>query len=120
MKNQNYHLMMWRFKQAPFMIFIFAVNLKASKFIFQWYYSRVPEHFHQWPFFKSVSLLIQNYVHLNDNYKSNERHLGDLIKENTKLCDKISNIEIKALIDESSVDFINNSFGLNIPKASDN
>lgn len=102
------------------MLFIFKINLKASKFIFQWYYKRVPKHFHSWPFFKSVSLLIQNFTHLHDQYQTNEKHFGEVLRENTKLHDKINALELKAIIDESQVDFINTSFGLNLPKASDN
>lgn len=102
------------------MLFIFNVNLKISKFIFQWYYNRVPVFFHSWPFFKSVSLLIQNYTHLNSQYHTNEKQFGEVLRENTRLHDKINSMELKALIDESQVDFINSSFGLNLPKASDN
>lgn len=102
------------------MLFIFKVNRVLSKFIFQWYYKRVPVFFHSWPFFKSVSLLIQNYTHLNRQYHSNEKMLGEVLRENTQLHDRINNMELKAMMDESQVDFINSSFGLNIPKASDN
>lgn len=102
------------------MKFIFRMNLVVSKVIFHWYYKRVPVHFHSWPFFKSVKILIGNYTHSDYCERQTNKLLGEVIRENTKLHSKIHAMEMKKLIDESQVDFFNNTFGLNLPKASDN
>jgi len=94
--------------------------LKVNHLVFAWYYNRCGDHFKQWTFFKSVKLLIQNYYHCDEWRRSSDKLLGEVIRENTQLHDKITRIELKALIDESQVDFINSSFGLNLPKASEN
>lgn len=120
MKNFNYNIWKWRMQQKPIVLFILRINLAISKILFHWYYKRAPIHFHSWPFFKSVKILIENYKHTDEWRKSSDKMLGEVIKENTKLYDKINLIELKKLIDESQVDFLNTTFGLNIPKASDN
>ena len=94
--------------------------LKLNHVIFWWYYKRCGKHFAQYTFFNSIKILIGNYYHTDDWRKSSDKLLGEVIRENTKLHSKINAMELKKLIDESSVDFINNTFGLRIPKASDN
>lgn len=116
----KYHLWKWRFDQTSLMKFLYMINLTASKFIFKWYYKRVPLHFHSWPFFKSVNLLIQNYVHSNSQYNSNEKHLGELIRENTRLHNKINKMELQQMMTDGQIDFVNKNFGLDINKPSDN
>jgi len=49
------------------------IRMKLNHIVFWWYYKRCGEHFRQYPFFKSVKVLISNYVHMRDSELPLER-----------------------------------------------
>jgi regulator of replication initiation timing len=85
--------------------------LKINHVIFFWYYRSCGDHFRQYTFFRSVSLLIQNYKHLSKQFDSSEKHLGEVIRTNTKLSDEISSLKMQMIADQEQIKDINKTFG---------
>lgn len=98
-----------------------SLVLWTNKKLFWWYYRRVPVFFHQWTFFRSVNLLIQNYEHLDSWHIRREKFLGTVIQHNTELEDKIRNMQFALMnVDPNIVKDLNKMFGLNFPHKRDN
>lgn len=64
-------------------------TVKVNKIIFWWYYKRVPEHFRQWTFIKSVRILISNYIHLHKDHNITKDYNKVLSIENEILKERL-------------------------------
>jgi len=96
------------------------LNLLLNTFVFQWYYKRVPEHFRQWTFIKSVDLLIQNYKHQQIELKGKDEVIAGAIKEETRLKNELSNLRIQIIASSQQIEILNKSFGTDFKPSSDN
>jgi len=94
--------------------------LKLNHIIFRKYYSRVDPHFKQWTFFKSVSLLRQNYEHLNMMYKESQKLLSQDSKTIDTLRSDLSNIRMGQLASDKTITQLNKVFGTKYTKPNDN
>ena len=91
-----------------------------NKLFFRWYYKRVPGHFHQWKFKKSVKQLIQNYEHHGLLLKNAHEHNRNLTKDNDKMRKILSDIRFKEIASEDQINIINGMFGLDIHNDQEN
>lgn len=96
------------------------ILLKLNHFIFSWYYKRVPKHFHDWTFIKSVKILISNYEHLNLIFENEIKSKINLIKENDALRKEVSNLRIQQIASSSQIRGVNKMFGTNWTQPDDN
>jgi hypothetical protein len=88
-----------------------ALILKLNYLLFAWYYNRVDIHFHQWTFFKSVKLLIQNY---NSELilKSNaHKHNRDLINDLDATRKELHNLKMQQIASPGQMETLNKIFG---------
>jgi hypothetical protein len=67
--------------------------LMLNYILFDWYYKRVPAHFLQWTFFKSVKLLIENYKHQTELYELEKKEHIQTSKELTTYKNRAINAE---------------------------
>lgn len=94
--------------------------LKINHFVFRWYYNRVDAHFKQWTFFKSVKLLIDNYRHCLFRESQNEKLISEAIKREDKLTSELNRIKMSLVASDHQIDSINEFFGTNFNKTSEN
>lgn len=73
------------------------MKLKIHHFLFAWYYNRVPKFFHQWPLFKSIDLLKQNYEHLEFVIKGKENLINRCIEREKQYMTRIRNLEFQIM-----------------------
>lgn len=91
------------------------ILLKINKFLFSWYYKRVPDHFRKWTFIKSVKILIQNYEHSEFRNKGLNEVLCNASKREREMTTKISSLELKLRgVSQKDLDSINKIFGTNL------
>lgn len=96
------------------------VLLKLNHILFWWYYKRVPKFFHQWRLLKSIDLLKQNYEHQELVINSNEKVISGAIKEERKMKDKITELELKLMgVSQKTLDSFNKMFGTDLKGKSD-
>lgn len=93
---------------------------KIYKILFWWYYSRVPEHFHQWPFRKSVKLLIQNYESHKQLSEGQAKGLSECIKENNRLRHEIANMKVQQIANPKTIGQVNKMFGAGFTNPDEN
>ena len=95
-------------------------QLKINHFIFRWYYKRVPEHFKQWTFMKSVKLLIQNYEHDKLLLKNAKEIEALAIKDADNLRTELQNLRMGISHSSEHIDWANKNFGTDFKKPGDN
>jgi len=88
-----------------------GLALRINHFLFWWYYNKVDDHFKQYTFFKSISLLRQNYDHLKTMYDGNNQLLSNCIKRNTELEHQLSNARIAQIATDGQIRWANENFG---------
>ena len=95
-------------------------KLKINHFMFRWYYKRVPEHFRQWTFMKSIKLLIQNYEHDKLLLKNTKEIEVLAIKDADKLRKELENIRMSILAKGIEIEHFNKIFGTDYKKPKEN
>jgi len=96
------------------------ILLKLNHLIFWWYYKKQSNHLKGYTFFKSISLLRQNYEHLTEVYKAEQNQLSDCIKEADRLRSELSNIRMGQAANPEQITQLNKMFGTNFTKPTDN
>lgn len=96
------------------------VVLKINHILFSWYYSRCGDHFRQYTFIKSVKLLIEHWKHDFSLIENEKSHNQNLTKDNDALRSELNNLKIKMVANDKQIDFLNEKFGTNYSKRSDN
>lgn len=99
---------------------VISIWLRINHTLFAWYYKRVPKHFHDWSFIKSVKILISNYEHRDLLFRNELEGKKALIKENNDLRAEISQMRIEKIASSSQIRGINKMFGTNWTPADEN
>lgn len=86
--------------------------LNLNHVLFWWYYNRVGKHFHQWTFFKSVNLLIQNYEHTELLLKNECENYRAAMKESDALRKENSQLRIQQIATDGQIRWAKKSFGV--------
>lgn len=86
----------------------------------KWYYKRVPEHFRQWRFRKSVKLLIQNYEHNELLYKNALKIEALAMKDADNLRKELQNLRMGISHSSEHIDWANKNFGTDFRKPEEN
>ena len=94
--------------------------LKINKILFNWYYKRVPKHFHSWTFIKSVKLLINNYEFRGNRIDDQQELMAGVIKRETELRKELENIRMSMLAKGIEIEHFNNIFGTDYKKPEEN
>jgi hypothetical protein len=92
---------------------VISIWLRINHILFAWYYNRVPKHFHEWTFIKSVKILISNYEHRDLLFRNELLGKQGLIKENNELRAEISQMRIERIASSSQIRGVNKMFGTN-------
>lgn len=91
------------------------ILLKINHVLFWWYYNRVPEHFHQWTFFKSVRMLIENYEHSQIINIGLNEVIAEAIRIEEKMKSEISALRLREMgVSQEQIDPLNKMFGTDL------
>ena len=85
--------------------------LKLNHLIFWWYYRKVDNHFKQYTFFKSVSLLRQHWEHDQFVIKGQNELIRNAIQEERRLNNENSNLRIQQIATDGQIRWANKNFG---------
>lgn len=96
------------------------IILKLNYFLFSWYYSRVPDHFKQWTFLKSVKLLIQNYKHDQLILSIEMKASSSATKEASEARKELANLKMQMLANSGQINKLNNMFGTDFTTPEEN
>lgn len=97
-----------------------SLILKLNHLIFWWYYIKQSEHFRGYTFFKSVSLLRQNYEWLADVHKESVKEKLALIMECDRLRSELNNYRMGQAAKPEQITQLNKMFGTKFTKPTDN
>lgn len=94
--------------------------LKINHLIFWWYYRKVDNHFKQYTFFKSVSLLRQHWEHDQFVIKGQNELIRNAIQEESRLNKENSQLRIQQIATDGQIRWANKNFGTNWTPQTDN
>lgn len=94
--------------------------LKINFILFNFYYSKVDTHFHQWTFFKSVDLLRQNYEHDKILIENANQGFKNALHELDACRKELSNIRMQQIAKPGQINTVNKMFGTDFTDSKNN
>ena len=106
-------------KQKVFKI-IDKIHVWIDRRKYSWYYKRVDQHFKQYPFRTSVRLLHDHYIWQMGLIDAKEQLLTIAFKTIDEKTKELQDIKFKLASDDRTTDLVNQLFGTDFGKTSDN
>lgn len=94
--------------------------MKVYRILFFWYYRLVPDHFKQYPPIKSIKLLVEHVDSYESMWRGECKVLQTALKEIEQLRKELSNIRMQQIANPGTIEHLNDMFGTDFNKPTDN
>lgn len=94
--------------------------LRINHFLFWWYYKRVPEFFRKYTILNSISLLKQNYEHLQELYEIEKKTSAAFAEDANNHLKELQNLRLNLIATDKQIDWANKFLGTDLNKKENN